>query len=187
MGMLLLAAASQLLDGPVRVAGILAGATSLILALAQMSGVTRGQSIQYSWLSDAPIPLHSVIIAGVLGCAGLVHAGYGMIDDPLPAWKMFRRVARFQYEIRNRLGESLNLQSQIPERAYFITGSGNVEKIAIWYAQQNPDSLPVTGRLVVDHGNYQELKRFRLKHGPDGQILIGRASRRSDRLAGSDR
>ncbi|MEO8178602.1 MAG: hypothetical protein ABI895_07205 [Deltaproteobacteria bacterium] len=77
------------------------------------------------------------------------HALLGFWYADLPAWKMFRTVPRYRYELRDAQGTAIRAHDYMPKRAYFLTGTQYPAQLAVWLAKEHPERAPIEGRITL--------------------------------------
>lgn len=122
------------------------------------------------WLSEGPIPKRAIVIGILVVVISCGHAIAGLFFPRLPAWKMFRKAARYDYRLRTSDGQLINIRDHVPARAYTIQTPECVGWIGEWYIRQHPDQAPLLGQFVElsRHGPVSTL-RFVIKFDEHGE------------------
>lgn len=104
------------------------------------------------------------------------HAIVGYFNPRIPAWKMFKYIPRFSYEIEDRFGQSIDVRDYVQTRAYVIGSAKTPYEIAEWLAQTQPERLPIVGTIDVWRDGEVKQARFRFDPvvAPESQQLTAR-------------
>ena len=97
------------------------------------------------------------ILATLFIVASLLHAGICSFLPGVPAWKMFRSVPRYAYQLEDSKGQSIDIHDYVPARAYTLAMPVAPFRIAEWLAEKEPERLPLSGTILVGRG--AEMKR----------------------------
>ena len=82
-----------------------------------------------------------------LVAASILHAALGFYFYDLPAWKMFRRVDRYTYELLDRNGASIDIRDYVQPRGYTFVRDVPIS-VAKWLAEECSGCTPLELELT---------------------------------------
>jgi hypothetical protein len=112
------------------------------------------------------------ILAWTFAGLSLLHALLGLFLDELPAWKMFRVVPRYRYELVDSHGEAVFLHDWVPRRAYVMSSPIFLIEIAQWLVETHPDRAPLEGTATIWSPQGEQTKGFRVVATPNGPQVL---------------
>jgi hypothetical protein len=106
--------------------------------------------------------------------AGLsfLHAFLGLFLAELPAWKMFRVIPRYRYELVDSRGEAVHLHDWVQRRAYVMSSPMFMIQIAQWLVETHPDRAPLEGTVTIWSPQGEQTKGFRVVTTPNGPLVL---------------
>lgn len=103
------------------------------------------------------------------------HAMVGFFYS-IPAWKMFRRIERWTYELTDSEGQPIDIRQHVPERSYTITSSTSVRVVGEWIAATQPDRAPLRASIQIarrtDDGERWLEDVYKVSRDEDGVVSL---------------
>ncbi len=95
-----------------------------------------------------PSGIPRATLATALGLC-LMSASHGIFGFfyPIPAWKMFRYIERWSYQLEDVSGEEIVIRDYLPARAYSAAEHGSVFIVAKWLVEKEPERGPLIATI----------------------------------------
>jgi len=136
-------------DGFGQAIAILLSGFCTVMVIVTANNLAISRVVRWKWLSEADIQLNQLIVAGIVATAMFSHAVVGFWL-PIPAWKMFARVPRFDYRFVDGNGIPVNIRDHALKRAYLTLGIGHVGVFGKWFGNAFPERLPLRATVVIE-------------------------------------
>jgi len=114
-------------------------------------------------------------LAWAFAALSLVHASLGFVFPDLPAWKMFRVIPRYRYEVTDARGQDFRVHDWVQRRAYVMSAPIFLFEIAQWLVEREPEVAPLVGSITIWTNDGPATRGFTIVPGPNGPRVLERA------------